>query len=135
MTMSVSLAVTPYYVAFNAALLLWLAVGVARQRIAAKVSLGDGGVPALQRAIRVHGNAVEYVPITLILLVCLELAGAAAPWLHGLGVALSLARVLHAYGLGKSSGLSFGRYWGIAATWATIGTAILLLLVQVAGRM
>ena len=135
MTMSVSLAVTPYYVAFNAALLLLLAVGVVRQRIKAKVSFGDGGVPALQRAIRVHGNAVEYVPITLILLVCLELAGTAPAWLHALGVAISGARLLHAYGLGQSSGRSFGRYWGIVATWTTIADSILLLLFQAAGRM
>lgn len=130
-----TLAVTPYYVAFNALLLLLLAVGVVRQRIATKVGFGDGGAPSLQRAIRVHGNAVEYVPISLILLVSLELAGAAAPWLHGLGVALSVARLLHAHGLGQTSGRSFGRYWGSVATWAVIVAAATLLVVQAAGRV
>lgn len=130
-----SLAVTPYYLAANALLLLVLAFGVTRQRVKTKVSFGDGGVPALQQAIRVHGNAVEYVPIAMLLLIALELAGLGEVLLHVLGVVFTSSRVIHALGLGSRMGRSFGRYWGTVGTWGTILAAVLLLLAQTAGRM
>ena len=66
-----------------AALMLWsgllgllylvLAGWVVRHRYRAKVGIGDGGDPALARAVRVHGNFAEYVPLTLVLLLLLVL--------------------------------------------------------------
>lgn len=130
-----SLAIAPYYLAFNAALLLLLSIKVTRERIRNKVSFGDGGVPALQRAIRVQANAVEYVPIMMLLLIVGELIGLDPPWLHGLGLVFSASRVLHAAGLTQTSSRSFGRYWGTVGTWSSLLAAILLVLVQAAGRM
>lgn len=48
--------------------------------------------------VRVHGNATENIPIALILLLALELSGVPSMWLHVLGGALVLARLLHAVG-------------------------------------
>jgi uncharacterized membrane protein YecN with MAPEG domain len=56
-------------------LALWLVVlslRVIQARRAARVSLGDGGNRALQRAIRGQANFAEYVPIALLLLLILE---------------------------------------------------------------
>ena len=53
----------------------------------------------LQYAIRAQGNATEYIPIALILLVLLELSGASLWLVHLGGVAIIVGRVLHAKGL------------------------------------
>lgn len=77
----------------------------------------------LSRAIRAHANAVEYLPIAILLLALAELTGMTALWLHGLGIVLLVSRVLHAWGLSHSSGKSLGRFWGTLLCW----TAILVL--------
>ena len=50
-------------------LYMTLTAQVVRQRQKHNVSLGDGGVEAVQIAIRAHGNFAEYTPLALILLV------------------------------------------------------------------
>jgi len=111
-------------VAFYAGLLGFIAVGlsviVVRRRVANKVSFGSGGNPDLERAIRVHGNFTEYVPLILLLLLLLALGGTSAYLLHGLGIALVLARLLHAQGLLSSPGESRGRTLGVALTWIVL---------------
>lgn len=64
-----------------------------------RVSLGDGGNAAMQRRIRAHANFSEYVPLLLILMALLELAGANRRALLACGVALVIGRVLHAIGI------------------------------------
>ncbi len=51
-----------------------------------RVGYGDGGFSELQVAIRVHGNAVEYVPIGLILLLFMEMNGALTRMVHVCGI-------------------------------------------------
>jgi uncharacterized membrane protein YecN with MAPEG domain len=120
------------YAGLNLLLLLALALLVVRQRMHHKVVLGDGGVEPLNRAIRVHGNAVEYAPLAVAGLVALALAGAAVWIVHVGGVALTLGRVLHAQGLSASSGRSFGRAAGTLLTWGAFlwigGAAIAVAL-------
>jgi uncharacterized membrane protein YecN with MAPEG domain len=120
------------YAGLNLLLLLALALLVVRQRMRHKVVLGDGGVEPLNRAIRVHGNAVEYAPLAVAGLVALALAGAAVWIVHVGGVALTLGRVLHAQGLSASSGRSFGRAAGTLLTWGAFlwigGAAIAVAL-------
>lgn len=120
------------YAGLNLLLLLALALLVVRQRVQHKVVLGDGGVEPLNRAIRVHGNAVEYVPLAVAGLIALALAGAAVWIVHVGGVALTLGRVLHAQGLSLSSGSSFGRAAGTLLTWGAFlwigGAAIAVAL-------
>jgi len=106
--------------AIHGLLLLVLVGRISRLRHARRIGLGDGGDPELARAIRVHGNFVEHVPLALVLLALLELGGLPAPWLWGLGGALLLGRLLHAFGLSRSSGVSLGRFYGTALTMVVV---------------
>jgi len=77
-----------------------------------KVNFGDGNNEQMQQALRVQGNAVEDVPIAMIGLIMLGVLTAPIWLLHTLGGTMFVSRILHAYGLGKSSGYSFGRLVG-----------------------
>lgn len=102
------LTVTPFYVAMTVALVIGLAMMTIHQRIENKVALGTGRVQALERAIRAHGNLVEYAPIVLVLMVTLELNGLPHWQLHLFGMAFIAARLSHAYGLvkGRAGGIN-----------------------------
>jgi len=115
---------TPAITALYAGLLgiLYIVLGglVVAQRRRARIGLGTGSDPALERSVRVHGNFAEYAPLFLVLLLVAELGGAAGVLLHVLGAAFFLARIGHAFGLGKSSGTSAGRFVGTLVTWVAI---------------
>jgi uncharacterized membrane protein YecN with MAPEG domain len=98
-------------------LLLVLSVLVTRQRRKHHVEIGDGGVPALNQAIRAFGNATEYIPAALVGLGLLALVGAPPLLIHPIGVTLFVGRVLHAFGLSRSTGTSWPRAAGVLATW------------------
>ncbi len=118
------------YVALSALLALVLAGRVSWLRNKRKVMLGDGGIPELARAIRAHANAAEYLPIGLLLLLLLDLDQTRPGLLHLCGVALVAGRVLHAWGLSRHAGPSFGRAAGIVLTWGVMLVMALLLLWQ-----
>jgi uncharacterized membrane protein YecN with MAPEG domain len=65
--------ITGLYAALMALLVVVLAVRVVMYRRTARVGLGDGNNPDLLKRIRVHANAVEYVPLYLLLMLILEL--------------------------------------------------------------
>jgi len=115
--------VTALYAGLVGVLLVVLAGLVSRLRRSRKVGLGDGGDKDLQRAIRVHGNAVEWAVPGVLLLLVAELNRADPLLLHACGIAIVLGRVMHAYGLSGRSGVSIGRFWGSALSW----TALLVL--------
>ena len=112
--------VTALYAGLVGLLLLALAALVSRLRRARKVGLGDGGDRDLQRAIRVHGNAVEWALPGLLLLLVAELNRADPLLLHACGIAIVAGRVLHAFGLTRTAGVSFGRFYGSAVSWGAI---------------
>ncbi|WP_341328428.1 MAPEG family protein [Methylotuvimicrobium sp. KM2] len=91
--------ISSLYAAMLALLIVWLSLRVIKLRREKKVRLGDGGEPELQAAIRAQGNATEYIPISLILLVLLELSGAHVALVHSGGIAMLVGRILHARGL------------------------------------
>jgi len=91
--------ISSLYAAMLALLIVWLSLRVIKLRRVKKVRLGDGGEPELRIAIRAQGNATEYIPISLILLVLLELSGAHAALVHSGGIAVLAGRILHARGL------------------------------------
>jgi uncharacterized membrane protein YecN with MAPEG domain len=108
---------------YGGILALWLillALPVARLRHERRIGLGDGGDPLLARAIRIHGNAAEWILPALVLLLMAELNRASPVLLHSCGVALVAGRVLHAWGLSRTSGSSFGRFAGASVTWIAI---------------
>jgi uncharacterized protein len=123
-------AVTALYAALCSLLLLALTAQVVLHRRRSQVGLGNGGDRELLKAIRAHGNASETIPIQLILLLLLELAGLAVAVVHGLGAAVLISRMLHAFGLSRSSGPSPGRMIGMAVSMLlTLGMPLLLLWV------
>jgi len=111
---------TGLYAALCALIVLALALRVIVLRWSTKTGLGDGGDRGLARAIRVHGNAIEYVPLALILMLVVELGGASHALIHGCGVALVAARIAHAFGLARSAGTSPGRLVGTTVTFGVI---------------
>ncbi len=94
--------VVALYAALLALLYLGLGLRVIRLRRRLKVAVGDGGQPELQRAVRVHANFAEYVPLALVLLLLAELQGAPAWLLHALGLALLVGRLIHARGVSRT---------------------------------
>jgi len=121
--------VLPYYAAALAVMYVVLAVLVIRQRFKSRVGLGDGQQPALIKAVRIHGNFAEYVPLLLILLLTLEVQGAALWQLHLMGGLTLFGRVCHAIGLSKTSGTSAPRLIGMLSTFGALlcGAAFLVL--------
>jgi uncharacterized membrane protein YecN with MAPEG domain len=120
--------VAGFYVALGALLILVLAARVMWLRNTRRVGLGSGGDADLGRAIRVHANAVEYLPIALLLLVLLALEQTPSGLLHLFGALLIVGRILHAIGLSSASGRSFGRMAGIGLTvLVTLAMAALLI--------
>ncbi len=122
--------VTPLYAGLLGIWFVVLAVKVVHARRAAGVSLGDGGNARLQRAIRGHANFAEYVPLALLLMALLELGRASIYVLHGLGIALLAARLLHGYALSFTLHFRFGRVAGAALTFAVILVEAALCLWQ-----
>jgi uncharacterized membrane protein YecN with MAPEG domain len=113
----VPLPVTLLYAGVNALILLVLAILTVRARVTTKTDIGTGESVAMTKAVRAHGNAAEYVPLAIVLVGVLELAGAPPALLHGLGGGLTVARLLHAQGLYSSLGTSPGRLVGTLLTW------------------
>ena len=112
--------VTGFYAALLALLILLLALRVVVLRWRTKTGIGDGGDRGLARAIRTHGNVVEYVPLALVLMLVAELGHAGPSLLHGCGIALCAARVLHAIGLSRRSGATPERVAGTVGTFTVI---------------
>ncbi|MEY3017177.1 MAG: hypothetical protein RL336_312 [Pseudomonadota bacterium] len=121
-------AISSFYIGVNVLLVFVLAIYVVMLRRRHKVGIGDGGVPEMLRAIRVHANALEYVPLALLMLLVMELMGVAALHLHALGLALTLGRLLHAWGLAHSSGTSLGRFIGTLLTWGVFAYAAVICI-------
>ncbi|MCJ2376983.1 MAPEG family protein [Vibrio sp. ZSDZ34] len=88
--------VTALYASLLTLILIWLSYNVIKQRRAAQISYSDGGVEALQIARSAQGNAVDYIPITLILMALTELNGTPLFWVHIMGILFVLGRIFHA---------------------------------------
>lgn len=122
-------AIVAFYAGICGLIAVGLSIIVVRRRVANKVSFGTSGNPALEQAIRAHGNFTEYVPLILLLLLLLAVGGTSAYLLHGLGIALVLARLAHAQGLLSSPGKSRGRTLGVSLTWIALVVASIRAIV------
>lgn len=125
--------ITSLYASLIAGLIAWLSLRVIRLRRFHRVLLGDGGEPELLNTIRAQGNALEYAPLSLILLALAELGGAYSDLIHLGGVTLIAGRVLHARALLRQD-LRL-RVLGMQLTFAVlVGLALLnLALFSAAG--
>ncbi len=86
---------TATYASILALIFLCLSIRVIQLRYRFRVALGDGGEERLERAIRGQGNFAEYVPITLLLILCLELLEGPGWLIHATGAALVAGRLAH----------------------------------------
>jgi uncharacterized membrane protein YecN with MAPEG domain len=126
-----TLHVLPYYAAALAVMYVLLAGLVIRQRFKTRVGLGDGQQPELIKVVRIHGNFAEYAPLLLVLLLVLEIQGAALWQLHLIGGLTFFGRISHAVGLWKSSGTSLPRFVGMICTFlALLMSATFIVLGQ-----
>ena len=122
--------ITGLYAALLALLILGLAARVMWLRNRTSIGLGDGGDRLVACAVRTHGNATEYVPLALILLLVLELNQTLPMLLHVFGIALLLARIIHAVGLSSTPGYSASRIVGAGLTLLVAAVMALMLLWQ-----
>lgn len=93
--MTPSIAAVGIYAGIMGLILLWLATFVGNWRRQLKISIGDGGNLDLIRAMRGQANFVEYVPLVLLLMLIAAIGGAPAIAIHGMGLPLVAARILH----------------------------------------
>ena len=127
--MSLSIPISALYASLLTLLIVMLSMVVINLRRSLKIGVGDGGNRDLQRAIRVQGNAIEYIPAFILLLAAYELNHGSAMLLHGFGAVFFLCRILHAWGLYGSGGASRSRVAG------TVGTLTVLVTLSVANLL
>ena len=120
--------IVPFYASLLAALYVFLSIRVIRMRVANRVGLGDGSNPRLQRAIRVHANFSEYVPLALILVTFVEMRHSPLALVHGLSLSLLFGRLIHSYAVGQEQENVGLRVAGMVLTFSTIGAAVFRLL-------
>lgn len=119
------MTILPVYAALLALLFVLLSIRTIRTRHSRKVALGHGDDPAMLRAMRVHANFAEYVPLALLLIYFVE-STSQTPWLiHLLGCALLLSRLCHAFSISRTP--ENFRYWV-----AGMGLTFMVILVSVA---
>lgn len=106
------------YAVLAALMLIKFSYTVSHLRMQYRVSYGDGGFSELQSAIRIHANAVEYVPIAILLLLFMEMNGAETWMIHVGGVLIIAGRLMHYYGYHHR--LVRWRRSGMSATWCAL---------------
>jgi uncharacterized protein len=118
--MLTQLTITALYASILAIFLVFLTINIIRLRFKFKVGLGDGEQRPLIKAIRIHGNFSEYMPLALILLAIYEINGGSEFGLHIFGSTLVVGRLAHAIGLTKTMGTSLPRQLGILSTFVVL---------------
>jgi len=106
-----------------------LSVRTLSMRRQLKVGIGDGGNNTMTRAMRVHANFAEYVPLALILALLIELSMESSLLIHFVCLTLLVGRCLHAYGVSQKAENFVFRVSGMALTFTSLGTSALVLLV------
>ncbi len=124
------------YAGVNILILLALAFRTVVARRANKISLGDGGNPVMQRAMRAHANAAEYIPAGIAGLILFAWLPETPAWLlHAAGLSLTIGRLVHGIGLSMGE-INLGRMAGTALTWAAfvfLGFGLIIVPMMQAG--
>ncbi len=118
--------ITAIFAGLLALMLVGVSIRVTVLRAKKKINLFDGGDEEMGRAIRVQGNFIEYVPMALALMGLVEWMGAKFWIVYLLGIALVIARLLHAWGIYSSA--FPGRVIGTTITWIVVAAGALLTL-------
>jgi uncharacterized membrane protein YecN with MAPEG domain len=127
-----TLSITALYAGILSLIMVALAINVTIHRAKLRVPMGDGGNAIMLRMIRLHGNAVEYLPLALLLMAIYEINGGWHSALHAAGIALVVARILQSWNMWSTDIAGFGRISGQSLTWLTIIALALLNLAKVA---
>lgn len=122
------MTILPPYAALLALLFVYLSVRTIGTRRRLQIAIGDQDHPEMKRAMRVHANFAEYVPLGLVLLSLVEARAPAAWLMHGLCLCLLLGRVLHAYGVSQKKERFQFRVAGMMLTFTCLVGASLFLL-------
>jgi uncharacterized membrane protein YecN with MAPEG domain len=118
--------ITALYAALLVALFLLLTLRVFAQRYRTRVVLGTGGDRLLERAVRVHANFAEFVPVFLLALLAAELCAASPRALHAAGIAMLAGRAMHAAGMAREPDIVVLRSGGMVLTLAALALAAAL---------
>jgi uncharacterized membrane protein YecN with MAPEG domain len=102
---------------------IWLAARVSRVRAAHRISIGDGGDEALVRRMRAHANYGENMPIVLIMIGLIELAGGDARILWAAGILFMFSRIAHGFGMDQPSPSRLRMIGMIGSSIVVIGLA------------
>ena len=122
--------VVPFYAAIFALLYIGLTIRVIALRNSRRVSLGSGGDPALERAIRIHANFIEYVPLALILLIAMEMQRRSIYVLHILCLLLLIGRICHFLALSRENTANPLRGVGVGLTVLVLVVASIILIID-----
>jgi uncharacterized membrane protein YecN with MAPEG domain len=111
---------TSLYAAVLSLVFVALSIRTIRTRRRQKIAIGDAGDATMLRAMRVHANFAEYVPLSLVLIYLVEVVSGSATLVHGLGLVLIVGRLSHAYGVSQPDEAFGYRVTGMALTLTTI---------------
>ena len=100
-----------------------------------KIAIGDAGNQAMLRAMRVHSNFAEYVPLSLILIYFVEISGAHSLIVHVLALCLLAGRASHAFGVSQVKENYRFRVFGMAMTFTTLVAASAYLVYSYASKV
>jgi hypothetical protein len=129
------MSIIPFYASLLALLFVALSMQVIRLRRSRQIAIGDAGDAALLRAMRVHSNFAEYVPLCLFMIYLVETQMGWALLVHALGLVLLLARLSHAYGVSQARENFRFRVFGMVGTFAVLVVSALGLLTTTVGRL
>lgn len=126
--------ITTLYASLLAILFVFLSIRTIRVRRKQRIAVGDAGDKEMLRAMRVHANFAEYVPLALILVFLVESNLAHPGFVHFLGATLLIARGTHAYGVSQVKENFKFRVSGMTATFTVLlASAAYLLYVYICG--
>jgi uncharacterized protein len=120
--------ITAFYAGCLALVAIALTLPIGAMRLRTGISILHGEDMELATRIRRHANFTESVPLALILLCAIELNGASAGLLHGLGAALLVSRILHPLGLHYDDARHPLRGIGAGGTTLVTGIAALVAI-------
>ncbi len=120
--------ITPVYAAILSLFYIALSVRTLLVRRRLRIAVGTGESEEMLRAMRVHANFGEYVPLTLLLTFMLEFTSTVPLMIHAVCLALTVGRISHAYGVSQLKENYSFRVFGMGLTFTSIGTAALMLL-------
>ena len=123
------MTILPVYASLLAFLFVYLSIRAIRVRHRLGIGLGHAENPVMLRAIRVHANFAEYVPLALLLIFLVESSHAAPLLVHALGSALLVARLSHALGVSRDPENFRFRIFGMALTFTVLLICATYLLV------